>query len=165
MPIPSLYDASVTTASPSAPPTEFPLDTRTAPALWRYALAQRWTTPAYLDEHEDGWREVSWPEAGARVEALRHGLLARGVLRGDAVAVLARTRLEWILLDWAIMSLGAVVVGLYPTNTARECAYVLGHSEAVPAFAEDDGQREKLESVRAQLSALPAIAGFAQLPA
>ena len=155
----------MTTASPSAPPTEFPLDTRTAPALWRYALAQGWTTPAYLEEHEDGWREVSWPEAGARVEALRHALLHRGVRRGDVVAVLARTRLEWILLDWAIMSVGAVVVGLYPTNTARECAYVLGHSEAVLAFAEDDAQGEKLESVRDGLPALREIVGFDELPA
>jgi long-chain acyl-CoA synthetase len=165
MPIPSLYDADVTTASPSAPPTEFPLDTRTAPALWRYALAQGWTTPAYLEEHEDGWREVSWPEAGARVDDLRHALLHRGVRRGDAVAVLARTRLEWILLDWAIMSVGAVVVGLYPTNTASECAYVLGHSEAVLAFTEDDAQREKLESVRDGLPALREIVGFDELPA
>jgi long-chain acyl-CoA synthetase len=165
MPIPSLYDAHVTTASPSAPPTEFPLDTRTAPALWRYALAQGWTTPAYVQEHEDGWREVSWPEAGARVDDLRHALLHRGVRRGDAVAVLARTRLEWILLDWAIMSIGAVVVGLYPTNTASECAYVLGHSEAVIAFAEDDAQREKLESVRDGLPALREMVGFEELPA
>jgi long-chain acyl-CoA synthetase len=165
MPIPSLYDADVTTASPSAPPTEFPLDTRTATALWRYALAQGWTTPAYLEEHEDGWREVSWPEAGARVDDLRHALLHRGVRRGDAVAVLARTRLEWILLDWAIMSVGAVVVGLYPTNTASECAYVLGHSEAVLAFTEDDAQREKLESVRDGLPALREIVGFDELAA
>jgi long-chain acyl-CoA synthetase len=165
MPIPSLYDASVTTASPSAPPTEFPLDTRTAPALWRYALAQGWTRPGYLEEHEDGWGDVSWPEAGARVDDLRHALLHRGVRRGDAVAVLARTRLEWILLDWAIMSVGAVVVGLYPTNTAGECAYVLGHSEAVLAFAEDDAQREKLESVRDGLPALREIVGFDELPA
>ena len=155
----------MTTASPSAPPTEFPLDTRTAPALWRYALAQGWTTPAYLEEHEDGWREVSWPEAGARIDDLRHALLHRGVRRGDAVAVLARTRLEWILLDWAIMSVGAVVVGLYPTNTASECAYVLGHSEAVLAFAEDDAQGEKLESVRDGLPALREIVGFDELAA
>jgi long-chain acyl-CoA synthetase len=165
MPIPSLYDADVTTASPSAPPTEFPLDTRTAPALWRYALAQGWTTPAYLEEHEDGWREVSWPEAYARVDDLRHALLHRGVRRGEAVAVLARTRLEWILLDWAIMSVGAVVVGLYPTNTASECAYVLDHSEAVLAFAEDDAQREKLESVRKGLPVLRKIVSFDELPA
>jgi long-chain acyl-CoA synthetase len=131
--------------------------------LWRYALAQGWTTPAYLEEQADGWREVSWREAGQRVDALAQALLAHGVRKGDAVAVISRTRLEWILLDWAIMSIGAVVVGLYPTNTATECAYILGHSEAVLAFTEDDGQREKLASVRAQLPQLREIVGFEEL--
>jgi long-chain acyl-CoA synthetase len=153
----------VTTASPSAPTTEFPIATRTAPALWRYVLAQGWTTPAYLEERADGWREVSWQEAGDRVDALAEALLAHGVRKGDAVAVLSRTRLEWILLDWAIMSIGAVVVGLYPTNTASECAYILGHSEAVLVFTEDEAQREKLASVRAQLPHLREIVGFEEL--
>src|SRR5205807_8182118 len=118
---------------------------------------------AYLEETADGWREVSWPEAGARVEALSQALLARGVRKGDAVAVLSRTRLEWILLDWAIMSVGAVVVGLYPTNTASECAYILGHAEAVLVFTEDEAQREKLASVRAQLPQLREIVGIDEL--
>src|SRR5438874_1881358 len=82
----------------------------------------------------------SWCEAGRRVEALSHALLALGVRRGDAVAVLARTRLEWVLLDWAITNIGALVVGIYPTNTAPECAYILEHSESVLAFVEDDAQ-------------------------
>jgi long-chain acyl-CoA synthetase len=153
----------VTTASPTAPPADQPLGTRTARALWDYALAETRSTPAYLEEHADGWTEVSWDDAGARVEALSRALLARGVRHGDRVAVLARTRLEWILLDWAIMSIGAVVVGLYPTNTASECAYILGHSEAVLAFAEDDVQRDKLESVRSQLPGLREIVAFDEL--
>jgi long-chain acyl-CoA synthetase len=132
--------------------------------LWERALAHGWTTPAYLEETAEGWREVSWPEAGARVEALSQALLARGVQKGDAVAVLARTRLEWILLDWAIMSIGAVVVGLYPTNTATECAYILAHAEAVLAFVEDDAQREKLESVRTELPQLRELIAFDDLP-
>jgi len=124
-----------------------PLELRTAPALWRYVQEQRHPMPAYLEEQPEGWRDVSWEEAGRRVDALARGLLARGVRRGDAVAVLSRTRLEWILLDWAIMSIGAVVVGLYPTSTASECGYILGHSEAVLAFVEDDEQAAKLASV------------------
>jgi long-chain acyl-CoA synthetase len=156
---------NVTTAAPSAPPAEFPIPTRTAPALWRYLLAQGWTRPAYLEEQADGWREVSWQEAGERVDALSRALLARGVRRGDPVAVVARTRLEWILLDWAIMSIGAVVVGLYPTNTARECAYILAHSEAVLAFAEDGAQREKLASVHGELPGLREVIGFDELAA
>ena len=123
------------------------LERRTAPALWRHALEQHSPTPAYLEERSGGWREVSWEEAGRRVDALVRALLGRAVRRGDAVAVLARTRLEWILLDWAIMSVGAVVVGLYPTNTASECGYILSHSGAVLAFAEDGEQHAKLASV------------------
>jgi long-chain acyl-CoA synthetase len=154
----------VATASPPAPQTDSPLDTRTAPALWRYVLEQRRPTPAYLEEGESGWHAVEWPEAAARVEALAHGLLARGVRRGDAVGVLARTRLEWILLDWAIMSIGAVVVGIYPTSTASESSYILAHSESVLAFAEDEAQRAKLESVRTELHELRDVLTFAQLP-
>jgi long-chain acyl-CoA synthetase len=154
----------VTTASPAAPATESPLALRTAPVLWRSVLEQRWPTPAYLEEQADGWREVSWDEAARRVDALSHALLAHGVQRGDVVAVLARTRLEWILLDWAIMNIGAVVVGIYPTNTAPECAYILNHSEAVLAFAEDDEQLEKLASVQGELPQLRELLTFAQLP-
>jgi long-chain acyl-CoA synthetase len=155
----------VTTAAPTAPQAEFPLSTRTAPSLWGYVLAQGWTTPAYLEEQADGWREVSWKEAGERVDSLSRALLARGVRRGDAVAVVSRTRLEWILLDWAIMSIGAVVVGLYPTNTASECEYILGHSEAVLAFVEDEEQRAKLASVHEQLPQLREVIGFDELSA
>ena len=139
------------------------LTTRTAPALWRDVVGRKLATPAYLEEQPEGWREVSWEEAARRVDALERAMLAHGVRRGDAVAVLARTRLEWILLDWAIMSIGAVVVGLYPTNTASECAYILGHSEAVLAFVEDDAQREKLDSIRDSLPALREIVGFDDL--
>jgi len=133
--------------------------------LWRHAVEHGSAAPAYLEERPDGWHEVSWQEAGRRVGALERALLAHGVRRGDAVAVLARTRLEWILLDWAIMSIGAVVVGLYPTNTASECAYILGHSDAVLAFAEDDAQHEKLASVRDRLPALREIVDFDDLAA
>ena len=128
----------------TAPPV---LGTQTIPSLWQYVLDKRPGVPAYLEEQADGWREVSWAEAAERVDALGKGLLARGVRHGDAVVVLARTRLEWLLLDWAIMSIGAVVVGLYPTNTAAECEYIVGHAEAVLAFVENEEQYEKLASV------------------
>ena len=101
------------------------MERRTAPELWRDAVRDAPAEPAYLEETADGWRPVSWDEAAERVDALAHGLLARGVRHGDRVAVLSRTRLEWILLDWAVMSIGAVVVGLYPTSSAKECEYIL----------------------------------------
>jgi long-chain acyl-CoA synthetase len=136
------------------------MERRTAPELWRDAVRDAPAEPAYLEEAGDGWRPVSWDEAAERVQALAHGLLARGVRHGDRVAVLSRTRLEWILLDWAVMSIGAVVVGLYPTSSAKECEYILGHCEAVLAFAEDDEQTRKLVSIRGALPTLREIIPF-----
>jgi long-chain acyl-CoA synthetase len=138
----------MTSASVSPRPAAPAAGERTARALWRYAQAEQRTRPAYLAEGPDGWREVSWEEAGGRVDALARGLLAHGVGHGDAVAILAATSLEWVLLDWAAMSIGAVVVGLYPTNSAKECEYILDHSEAVLAFADTDEQAAKLHGAR-----------------
>ena len=150
----------MTSASVSPRPAAPGVSERTAPVLWRYALSEQRTRPAYLAEEPDGWREVSWDEAARRVDALARGLLARGVGHGDAVAILAATSLEWVLLDWAVLSIGAVVVGLYPTSSAKECEYILEHSEAVLAFAEDEDQTRKLVSVRGALPALREIIPF-----
>jgi long-chain acyl-CoA synthetase len=154
----------MTATSPSPPADSSYLGRRTAPELWRQILATAPTSPAYLEETATGWRPVPWTEAGERVDALAHGLLARGVRAGDAVGVISRTRLEWLLLDWAIMSIGAVVVGLYPTNSAKECEYILAHSETVLAFAEDVDQAAKLASVHDELPGLREIVGFDELP-
>ncbi|HET8555947.1 MAG TPA: long-chain fatty acid--CoA ligase [Gaiellaceae bacterium] len=139
------------------------MERRTAPELWRDAVRDAPPEPAYLEERADGWEPVSWAEAAERVDDLAHGLLARGVRHGDRVAVLSRTRLEWILLDWAVMSIGAVVVGLYPTSSAKECEYILEHSEAVLAFAEDEEQTHKLVSIRGTLPSLREIIPFDRL--
>ena len=136
------------------------MERRTAPELWRDAARDAPAEPAYLEERADDWRPVPWEEAAERVEDLARGLLTRGVRHGGRVAVLSRTRLEWILLDWALMSIGAVVVGLYPTSSAKECEYILEHSEAVLAFAEDEDQTRKLVSVRGALPALREIIPF-----
>jgi long-chain acyl-CoA synthetase len=136
------------------------MERRTAPELWQDAVRDAPDGPAYLEETADAWRPIAWDEAAERVEALAQGLLARGVRHGDRVAVLSRTRLEWILLDWAVMSIGAVVVGLYPTSSAKECEYILGHCEAVLAFTEDDEQTRKLVSIRGSLPMLREIIPF-----
>ena len=122
------------------------MERRTAPELWRDAVRDAPPDPRISRRWRTAGVPCSWDEAAERVDALANGLLARGVRHGDRVAVLSRTRLEWILLDWAVMSIGAVVVGLYPTSSAKECEYILEHCEAVLAFAEDDEQTRKLVS-------------------
>ena len=53
------------------------------------------------------------------------GLVGRGVVPGDRVGIMSRTRYEWSLLDWAIWAAGAVPVPLYETSSAEQVAWIL----------------------------------------
>src|SRR4029453_7793887 len=75
---------------------------RTIARLWQDGVAQNRQAPAYLVQDGDRWREISWQEAAETVDELAHGLLALGVRKGDAFAILASTRLEWALFDFAL---------------------------------------------------------------
>jgi long-chain acyl-CoA synthetase len=127
-----------------------PARTRTIPALWRDAVAQERDWPAYLVEHDDHWHEVSWQDAARRVDELANGLLALGVRKGDAFAILGNTKLEWSLFDFALASVGAIVAPIYMNSSAKDARYVAEHSEAVAALVEDDAQRTKLDGLELQ---------------
>jgi long-chain acyl-CoA synthetase len=139
--------------------------TGTIAALWRQATAAPPAGPAYLVEEEGAWRGVSWGEAARRVDELAHGLLALGIRPGDRFSLLGATQLDWALLDWALISIGAVVVPIYETSSARECGYVLDHSGAIGVAVEDEAQRAKVEEVRGDLPALDHVLTFAELDA
>ena len=104
---------------------------RTIWSLWQNALVENRSNPAYLVEEDGGWREVSQQEAATAVTELAHGLLALGVEKGDSFGILARTRLEWVLLDFALAQIGAVAAPIYPSSTATEACYILEHSNVV----------------------------------
>lgn len=83
-----------------------------------------------------GEREVTWREYAAEVERIAAALVAMGVKRHDAVAVMSANRIEFHLIDTAIMHVGAVPVSIYNTLRPRDIAYILGNSGARTVFAE-----------------------------
>jgi long-chain acyl-CoA synthetase len=121
--------------------------TRTIARLWQDAVARDRPGPAYLVQDGDAWREVSWREAARIVDELAHGLLALGVRKGDAFAILASTRLEWALFDFALGLIGAVGAPIYMNSSPRDAHHVLEHSEAVGVLCEDEVQRAKVDGV------------------
>ena len=153
---------STETAS-AAPSVEARAEDRTIARLWRDGVARRHAFPAYLVEGPDGWSEVSWEEAARRVDDLANGFLALGLRRGDAVAIVGRTCLEWALADYALGLVGAIGAPIYPNSSARDCAYIVEHSESVLVLVEDEEQREKIESARAELPRVRRILTFAEL--
>jgi long-chain acyl-CoA synthetase len=117
---------------------------RTIGQLWRNAVAAGRTTPAYLAETGEGWREVSWAEAGRAVEELANGLLALGVRKGEAFGILAQTSLEWVLFDYALARIGAVSAAVYANSSAKDACYILQHSDSIGVLVQDETQREKV---------------------
>jgi long-chain acyl-CoA synthetase len=131
---------------------------RTIVRLWRDAVASGHPDPAYLAERDGDWVPVSLAEAAQRVDDLANGLLARGIRKGDAFGIFAGTRVEWVLFDFALAHVGAVTAPVYANSSARDCAYVLGHSESVGVLVEGEAEREKVESARAELPLLRHVA-------
>ena len=131
---------------------------RTIGQLWRDAVSAGRTTPAYLAETGEGWREVSWEEAGQTVEELANGLLALGVQKGEAFGILAQTSLEWALFDYALARIGAVGAAVYANSSAKDACYVLEHSDSIGVLVQDEGQREKVAGLQ-----LRHVIAFAEL--
>jgi long-chain acyl-CoA synthetase len=93
------------------------------------------------------WLELNWTEYRQLVDSLAAGLQAHGVRKGDKVAILANTRLEWAALDLAILGLGAITVPIYPSSTQDDVSFILHDSHAKILFVEDLTVLRKLTAV------------------
>uniref|UniRef100_UPI0013C4E151 AMP-dependent synthetase/ligase n=1 Tax=Dongia deserti TaxID=2268030 RepID=UPI0013C4E151 len=93
--------------------------------------AQEFGGKPFLWRKEDGtFRPIRWARVAADVRALARGLIALGVKPGDRVALIAENRPEWLISDLAIMSVGAITVPAFSTNTVDDNRHVLTHSGA-----------------------------------
>ncbi|MFD4604002.1 AMP-dependent synthetase/ligase [Streptomyces sp. NPDC058464] len=93
------------------------------------------------------WRDVTSAEFRDEVLALAKGLLARGVRFGDRVAIMSRTRYEWTLFDFALWTIGAQVVPVYPTSSAEQCFWMLYDAECTAAVVEHEDHAMTIATV------------------
>src|SRR3990172_12267598 len=86
--------------------------------------------PAQMVKRDGQWNSLTWAQVREIVRELALGLLDLGRKPGDAVALLSQSRAEWVQADFAILSVGAVTVPIYPTYPPEQIAYFLSDSEA-----------------------------------
>ncbi|WP_299955566.1 long-chain fatty acid--CoA ligase [uncultured Modestobacter sp.] len=97
------------------------------------------------------WVDVTHAQFAAEVAGVAKGLVAGGVQAGDRVALMARTRYEWTVLDYAIWTAGAVVVPVYETSSADQVAWILADSGARAIVVEGAEHAAAVESVRSEV--------------
>ncbi len=98
------------------------------------------------------WEDLSWNQMDGMVRDLGYYLLSRGVKPNEKITLFAPNRYEWWVADLAILSVGAVNVPIYATNSAEECRYIIDNSDATLCFV---GTREHLDKVLAVKDKLP----------
>src|ERR1700722_9205676 len=86
--------------------------------------------------------------------ALARGLIAADVAAGDRVAIMSHTRYEWTLLDYALWSVGAVVVPIYETSSADQAEWILSNSAARAVIVETETFEQMVAAARDRLPAL-----------
>ena len=95
----------------------------------------------------EGWQPVTAREVEAEVRATAKGLIAAGINIGDRVAIMARTRYEWTILDFAIWFAGGCVVPIFETSSAEQVDWILSDSGSVGVIVEAPTYRELVQTV------------------
>jgi long-chain acyl-CoA synthetase len=119
----------------------------TFPKLLADLAGERGNDVALQEKRYGIWQPITWSEYAGRVRNLAHGLAELGVEPGEVVGVLGDNRPEWLITELAAQSLGACVVGIYPTSVGEEVSHILSQGRVRVVVAEDQEQVDKLVAV------------------
>lgn len=119
---------------------------------------------AYCSWGNGAAHPTTWSEYLQQVREVALGLHDLGAVPGDRVAIVSSTRHEWVVAALAVLSLGGVPVGVYPTSSVAEVKQALKSSEATVVFAENVADVAKVAAVSAELPRLRAAIGFDTKP-
>ena len=118
----------------------------------------RFQKPQFVGRARGG--QIEWLSGKEFFEGIRDlslGLSSLGMRAGDRVALVAESRPEWLSVDLAVLTAGAVTVPIYPTLSASQVRYILADSASSIAIVSTRLQLEKIQEVRHQLPALQAV--------
>lgn len=119
------------------------MEPRTVPEMFLQAV-KRWEDKVALRKKQLGlWRDISWRQYAEKVRQVSYGLWALGLRKGQCVAIIGENCPEWVFCDLGIMCAGGVTVGIYTTNAAAQCEYIVQNCEARIYFAENEEQLDK----------------------
>jgi long-chain acyl-CoA synthetase len=103
------------------------------------------------------WEDCTWQEALRRVQEIALGLVSLGVKKGDRVAIFSANRVEWSLIDWANICIGALTVPIYSSSTANQLSHILSHSGSTMLFVEYPERIQKANRLDPSLALLRKI--------
>lgn len=119
----------------------------TVPKLFWYQVRNYGREPTLWWKKGGLWKKITWREYGNWSQAVGNALLSQGLHPGDKVSILSQTRVEWVVIDMAIMGVGCITTPIYHSNTAQQVRYILDHSQSQIVFVEDQEQLDKVLTI------------------
>ena len=126
------------------------IPTATAGNLTNLIAERAWFEPERITMSRplgDGWQPLTASQVEEEIRSTAKGLIAAGIEIGDRVAIMARTRYEWTILDFAIWYAGGCVVPIYETSSAEQVDWILNDSGSVGLIVETPTHRELVNTV------------------
>lgn len=137
-------NATTKTTSTTSSNGSMPQDSFTMPQLLHELAASHPEDVAMQEKRYGIWQPTTWELYRDRVRDFAHGLAAMGVQRGEIIAVLGDNRPEWLISELAAQTLGATVVGIYPSSIGDELQHIITTAKSRFVVAEDQEQVDKL---------------------
>jgi len=135
----------------------------TIPRLLLQRIARDPGGHAFRYKEDGAWTSQTWSECLDELSQLTVLLQGLGVGPATPVVVLAETCREWAALDLALLALGAITVGVYPTLTADQVAWQVRHCRAPVVLARQPHRVAELEARREDLPDLVHAVSFDDL--
>ncbi|MEU6191846.1 long-chain fatty acid--CoA ligase [Nocardia sp. NPDC047038] len=138
-----------------------PDDANNSDNVFRHAEQSPNTVLFNVPNGSGGWLDVTAAEFAKTVTGVAKGLIASGLELGDRVAIMAPTRYEWAVLDFAIWAAGGCTVAIYDSSAAEQAKWILQDSATKLLVVDSDKHRKVIDEI--ETGALPELREILQI--
>ncbi len=129
----------------------------TMTALWADRCTRYGDRVAHREKELGIWQAYSWRDYYESARKIGRALMSFGVQKGEPVLILSEDRREWLYIDLAAASIGAIPAGVYTTDSAGQLAYLAKDSGARVLFVENDEQLDKFLQARGEMPGIEKV--------
>jgi len=110
--------------------------------------------PVYVQRVGGEWKQQSHDQLVARVASFAEALRRLGINRGDRVGIVAENRLDWLMVDFAMVTMGVIDVPVFPTLTAKQLQFIYADCGAKCIIVSNAAQLAKIKQIWSELPEL-----------
>ncbi|WP_227996474.1 AMP-dependent synthetase/ligase [Nocardia australiensis] len=126
-----------------------PEDANNSDNVFRYAEQSPSTVLFNIPDGSGSLADVTAAEFAKTVTGVAKGIIASGIALGDRVAIMAPTRYEWVVLDFAVWAAGGCTVAIYDSSAAEQAKWILQDSATKLLVVDSDKHRKIIGEIDA----------------